>query len=146
MDTAEYREIVESLQDHLRQVGAGEVADIRHYSSRDPETDESRLLPPRELAIAMLLAFERYLSVRDRHTLYAGLERINGTLKESSSESKVGPGQVEDAAFVPISGAIADTSISLHAAPDLHALRRDVRRLVAQMRADGDPPQETDES
>ena len=55
MDTAEYREIVESLQDHLRQVGAGEVADIRHYSSRDPETDESRLLPPRELAIAMLL-------------------------------------------------------------------------------------------
>ena len=92
----------------------------------------------------MLLAVERYLSVRDRHTLYAALERINGTLKESSVESKEGP--VEDAAFVPISDAIADTSISLHAAPNLQTLRCDVRRLVAQMRDDGDPPQETDES
>ena len=144
MDTAEYREIVELLQDQLRRVGAGELADLLHYSYRDPETDELLPRPPREQAIEILLAFERYLSVRDRNTLSAALERINGSLRESSAESKDNP--VEDAVYVPISDAIADTSISLQATPDLQVLRSDIKRLVAQMLDDDDPPHETDES
>ena len=141
MDTAEYREIVELLQIRLRQVGAGEVADIRHYSSRDPETDEPRILPPRERAIAMLLAFERHLSVRDRHTLHAGLKRINETLNESAAEPRREGAYVEDAAFVAMSDAITHTPISLLSAPDLQSLRRDVKRLAEQMRSDGDTPE-----
>ena len=145
MDTAEYREIVELLQDQLRQVGAGEVADMRHYTSQDPETDEVRPLAPREQAIALLLAFERYLSVRDRHTLDSGLDRINGALREKSSEHTASVNQVEDVTFVPMANEVADTSISLNDAPELRTLRRDVKRLVEQMREDGGPPKERGE-
>ena len=135
MDTADYRELVELLQHQLREAGAGELANIRLYASREADTGDLRSASPKEHAIAMLQAFDRYLSIRDRHTFLTALARINETLAETA---------VEDAAFVPLSEAVADSSISFGVAPDLSTLRKDLRVLINQLQEDGGPPEATE--
>ena len=135
MDTADYRELVELLQNLLREAGAEELADIRLYASHEADTGELRPVSPKEHAIAMLEAFDRYLSIRDRHTFSTALARINESLPESP---------VEDAAFVQLSEAVADSSISLGAAPDLSTIRKDLQALIDQLQEDDGPPKKTE--
>ena len=135
MDPADYRELVELLEEQLRDVGAGELVDIALYATRGAHTGDLRPVSPKKHAIAMLEAFDRYLSIRDQHTFSTALARINEALAESA---------VEDAAFVPLSEALSDWSFSLSATPDLSAVRKDLRVFIHQLHEDGDPPEPTD--
>ena len=83
----------------------------------------------------MLQAFERYLSIRDKHTFSTAMARINESLPETP---------VEDAAFVPLSETVTDSSISLGDAPDLSTVRKDLRTLINQLQEDDDPPGTTE--
>lgn len=133
MDTDDYRTLVELLQNQLREVGAGEIADVRLYASRETDTEDLRPPSPKEHVIAMLEAFDRYLSIRDYNTFSVALARINETLTAST---------LEDAVFVPLSEAVETPSISLGEAPDLGSIRKDLRILVDQLRADDGSPEE----
>ena len=135
MDTADYRELVELLQNLLREAGAAELADIRLYAARETDTGELRSVSPKEHVIAMLQAFERYLSIRDKHTFSTAMARINESLPETPAA---------DATFVPLSEPVADSSISLGAAPDLSTVRKDLRTLVIQLKEDVGPPETTE--
>ena len=135
MDTADYRELVELLQNLLREAGAAELADIRLYASRATDTGELRPFAPKEYVIAMLQAFERYLSIRDKHTFSTAMARINESLPETP---------VEDATFVPLSEPGSDSSISLGDAPDLSTVRKDLRALINQLQDDDGPPGTTE--
>ena len=135
MDTTDYRELVELLQHQLREAGAGELADIRLYAVREAGTGDIRLVSPREQAIAMLEAFDRYLSIRDRRTFSNALARINETLAEPA---------VKDAGFVPLSEAVADSTFTLGTAPDLSTLRKDLQVLIGQLQEDGGRPETID--
>ena len=130
MNTADYRELVELLRNLLEEAGAGELADSRLYASQEggPAT-------PREHALGMLQAFDRYLSIRDRNTFSTALARINESLPDT---------QVEDATFAPLSEAVAASSVSLGAAPDLSAVRKDLRGLIDQLQEDDGAPDTTD--
>lgn len=136
MNTNEYRELVELIQNELREAGTGELADAGLYTSRDEDTGELRPLPPKEHAIAMLEAFDRYLAMRDSQTASSALARIN--------ECLTGP-QVAGAALAPRAGAIADPSISLGGGPNLRAIREDLWALLHQLQEDDEasaPPSE----
>ena len=135
MDTADYRELVELLQNLLREAGAGELADTRLYASREGDYGEMRLVSPKEHVIAILQAFDRYLSIRDHYTFSAALARINESLPET---------RLEDATFAPLSDAVADSSISLGAAPDLSTVRKELRTLIDHLQEDGGPPETTE--
>lgn len=135
MNTADYRELVELLQRFLREAGAGELADTRLYASREGDSGELRPVSPKEHAIAMLQAFDRYVSIRDHHTFSTALARINESLPEA---------QVEDAIVVPLSEAVVDSSISLAAAPDLSIVRKDLRTLIDHLQEDDNPPETTE--
>ena len=114
MNAADYRDLVELLQEQLRNVGAGELADISQYSASERHTSDLRSISPREHVIAMLQAFHRYLWLRDRNTFATSLARINEALVEPA---------LEDAAFVPVGEDSEDSSCSLGGAPDLTSLR-----------------------
>lgn len=132
MDTVEYQELVALLEAQLKEVGAGELADISLHALRDQETGERRRRPPREHLIEMLLAFDRYLSIRDHNTLSISLRRINNELDDA---------KVNDVVFVPIPGEGEDTPISFDSAPDLRTVREDVKFLIKQLREESDPTQ-----
>ncbi len=131
MDTADFRELVELLQNLLREAGAAELADITLYASRSSDTGELHPVSPKDHTIAMLQAFERYLSIRDKHTFSTAMARINESLTETS---------VADAAFVPLSDAVEEPSISLGDAPSLSTVREDIRALINQLQEDDGPP------
>ena len=136
MNTDEYRELVELIQNELRNAGAGQLADARLYTTRDEDTGELRPLPPKEHSIAMLEAFDRYLAMHDSETASSALARIN--------ECLTGP-QVAGAAFAPPSQAAAGPSISLGAGPNLRAIREDLWALLHQLQEDDEasaPPSE----
>ena len=135
MDTADYREFVELLQNLLREAGAEELADSRLYAAREEDSGELRSAAPKEHAIAMLQAFDRYLSIRDRQIFSAALARINESVPETP---------VEGADFVLLSETVARSSISLGAAPDLNTVRKDLQILIAQLQEDASPPEKTE--
>ena len=114
---------------------AGELADIRLYVSREADTADLGPVTPEEHAIALFQAFDRYLSIRDRHTFSTALARINETLAETAAK---------DATFVPVSEAVADSSLSLGAAPDLSTLRNNLRVFINQLKEDEGPPEATE--
>ena len=135
MNTADYRDLVALLQNLLRETGAAELADIRLYASRATDIGDLRPFSPKEHVIAMLQAFERYLSIRDKHTFSTAMARINESLPETS---------VEDAAFVPLLEPVSDSAISLGDAPDLSTVRNDLRDLINQLQDDDSPPVTTE--
>ena len=76
MDENDYRALIELVETQLRDVGAPDITDARHYVSPNAETRDALLLPPKARLIAMLRAFGRLLAVEDRATYDIALTRI----------------------------------------------------------------------
>jgi hypothetical protein len=134
MDEDDCRTLIAVLADELRSVGAGDIADERHYLRLDRAGGEARLLDPRTRLIEMLRAFERWLAIRDRATYSAALGRLDGVLRGRGPRGAM----VEIAAEEGRAAELVD----LGRAPELGELRHDVRRLVDRLIGDGRPPRE----
>lgn len=127
MNSEDYLGLVDLLTRQLQESGAGEIASPRHYVEYNPETGETRLLPPRQRLIEMLAAFERFLAVRDRATLRSSLERINALAikgRVAAVEVLLTPGDGE--------GKV----VNLAGAPELSEMRTQVRQLIRQLQYD----------
>jgi hypothetical protein len=122
MDDEDFLAVISVLQAELRGIGAGDLADERAYMTRDGEDGEMRRLPPKELLIEMLRAFDRYLAVRDRATYDQALERIG---------TRVRGGRPHEATVLPVNP--DGPEIELGAVPHLGGLRSDLRNLIGQL-------------
>lgn len=133
MDEDDYRALIEELVGQLRQIGADEIADQANYVVTNLETGEGELLVPRERLIAMLLAFERFLAVRDGKVARVALDRIGATLRQSGTD----PGEVRipNGAYVVLTSErdLASVEVNLLDAPDLAEIRADVDWLIRQL-------------
>lgn len=133
MDEDDYRALIEELVGQLRQIGADEIADQANYVVTNPETGEGELLAPQERLIAMLLAFERFLAVRDGKVARVALDRIGATLRQSGTD----PGEVRtpNGARVVLTSErdLARVEVNLLDAPDLAEIRADVDWLIRQL-------------
>ena len=91
------------------------------------------LLAPQERLIAMLLAFERFLAVRDGKVARVALDRIGATLRQSGTD----PGEVRtpNGARVVLTSErdLARVEVNLLDAPDLAEIRADVDWLIRQL-------------
>jgi hypothetical protein len=129
VDEDDFRALIEVLAQQLAAIGEGDIADERHYvqSFGDPDT-EARLLQPREHLIAMLEAFERFLSVQDRATYTESLADLSQFLADSGPR----------AAFIEQAGITPEANpLRLSDAPDLASVRHDVLHLIHAIREDG---------
>jgi hypothetical protein len=68
MDEDDFRALVEIVEEELREVGLGNLADPAHYLTIDPETGDARLIDPQKRVIEMLEALDRAMAIRDRET------------------------------------------------------------------------------
>lgn len=129
MDTNDYFQLIELVEESLRKAGASALSDPELYIGLDPETDEWQRYPPKDHLIEMLRAFDRHLAIYDRTTFHLALDRIN--------EVTVGE-RLEGAVFIPTSEEGEGEPHSLGSAPELGELRDDVKRLIGELREDRD--------
>ncbi len=130
MEDDDYHELIKLVADRLTAVGAGDIADERHYIINDPDTDERRILGPRYQLIAMLQAFERFLAIQDRGTYDAAFRLFNEWAPDR------GPRTVT---FVPTEGAADINPVDLASAPDLSEVRDNLRELIYRLKIDPEP-------
>jgi hypothetical protein len=120
MDEEDFLALIAILERQLRDIGAAELADARHYTWRDTETGDARMHDGRRRLQLMLEALDRKLAVEDRATYDAALGRINRTVRDGG-----------------LSNAIVETAdgrlVSLSEAPDLSHVREDLQRLIGQI-------------
>ncbi len=132
MDDDDFRALIELLQAQLREVGAAELADDRHYLRTDGDGEEARLFDPQKRLIQMLSAFERKLAVEDRNTYDKALERMDRTLRGEGPRGAVFErARDEDRAAI---------RIDLSQAPDLRELRDQISHLIGQLMESRLPP------
>ena len=81
MEGEDFRVLIRVLAQQLQEIGAGDIADDRHYTENSPEMGARRVVPPRDQLVLMLQAFERFLAVRDRATYTDALGRINQNVR-----------------------------------------------------------------
>lgn len=125
MDDDDFRELIEVLARELRAVGAGDIADERHYLQSETEDGEARLYDPQTRLIEMLKAFERKLAVEDRATYDIALGRLNDALLGEAprgAEVELGLDEDREARF-----------IDLALAPDLSEVRQMSNDLIGQL-------------
>ena len=80
MDEEDWREIVQLIQDELREIGQSEIADLSHYENRE---GTERFLPAsRYLVKEMLDALHREMSVRSSTTVQNSLTRLGELIDE----------------------------------------------------------------
>lgn len=127
MNSEDFLSLIDLLTKELQQSGAGEIANPQYYVQYNPETGETRLLPPRQRLIDMLSAFERFMAVRDRATLQSSLARINALGIE---------GRVVAVNVLLTSGEGEGEVVNLVKAPDLSEIRAQVRQLIRQLQVD----------
>lgn len=126
MDDNDFLALIALVQSELRNSGAADVANDRHYLIEDADAGEKRLLPPQKHLIALLEAFGRHMAVRDYRTYLSSIDGINRHLD--------GLARIERAVVVPTQGEIARDEIDLSRAPDLGGLRRELSRLIGRLR------------
>lgn len=125
MDDDDFRALIEVLARELRAVGAGDIADERHYLQPETEDGEARLYDPQRRLVEMLKAFERKLAVEDRATYDTALSRLNDTIRGEAlrgAEVELGLDEDREARF-----------IDLALAPDLSEARQMNSDLVGQL-------------
>jgi hypothetical protein len=140
MDEDDFRAIIEVLIGELRAIGADEVADEANYVVANPETGDGELMEPQERLTEMLLAFERFLAVRDGSVARDALERIQTELRASSRTVSTA---IPNGAVVVVAAEREFTrgEVNLLNAPDLKPLRAQVHVLVQQLQPpDRGPP------
>lgn len=135
MDDDDFLAIIAVLETRLRDADAGDIADPRHYLDRDPETGEARMPEPRKRLIEMLLAFDRFLAVRDRQTFKESMESLRRSLGRTADFG------LQD--VVVVSDDVRAHPVSLSETPDLSELRSDLQRLVGQLIETPYPPRPT---
>lgn len=131
MDDDDFRALIAELERQFIEVEAPELADEANYTFQDENTGEERLLEPRERLIAMLLAFDRYLAVRDGSIFRDAIGRIRQYTRRG------GPERVS---FVPIADDGTAAPLDFVNIPDLGEVRRSVAFLIEQIRAEPGPP------
>ena len=129
MDEEDLRAIILRLQDHLREVGAADLAEEIHYVDPDEESGDSRLLPPLERLTRMLEAFERFLAVQDRAIYVDAMRRM-----QTDSDTA---GPLTATVLLNAERGEAPVEISLAEAPDLTDLRRSIASLIERLRIVG---------
>lgn len=129
MDEDDYRDLIRRTEAQLISVGAREVADERHYVQDDGEGGV-RLLPPEKHLIFMLIAFERFLAVRDGSVLKSALDRI---------EVVVGR-RIENVVIERLTDDLIRDDVDLMMAPNFSVLRRSLRALVLNLQLRGGTP------
>jgi hypothetical protein len=130
MDEDDFRALIAEMEAHCLEIGASELADENHYTLRDEDTGEDRLLEPRERLIAMLFALERFMAVRDRSTFIDAMSRIR------QHTSSGGPEQVF---FVPVADESVRGDRAFSDVPNLFQLRRSVHSLIEQLGSEPEP-------
>jgi len=130
MEDDEYRALIVLVADQLAAAGAPDIADERHYVIDDPDTDERRMLSPRDHLIAMLQAFERFLTIQDRATYNAAFQLFNQWAPDRAPRAVT---------FVPIEGTADISPVNLASAPDLAEVRENLLDLIHQLKIDPEP-------
>ncbi|SCX34505.1 hypothetical protein [Agrobacterium rosae] len=121
MEDDDYFAIIAELQKQLRDSGAEDIADERHYAKTDFDTGERKILEPGARLLLMLEAFERHLSLEDRRTGEKAMTVINQTVSD---------GHVEGVILETQTGRTVD----LMGGPDLTSTREAVSRLIGRLR------------
>jgi hypothetical protein len=122
MDEEDFQAIIAVLIDELRQIGADEVADEANYVIRSSDAGDAELMPSQQRLTEMLLAFERFLAVRDPRIGREALKRIQTAVKSSYPDGAV---------VVPTADReVARTEVNLLNAPDLTQLRTQIFGLA----------------
>lgn len=135
MEDEEFLEIENALVDVCARLGAPELTEARFYVRRVSPDDPEILLPPRERVVAQIDALERYISLFDRRTHDAAIEKIQGILRQSTGPDTrtfslpsrarvIAPGR---------SGAVEEI-IELNDLPALDDIRRDLRALAGRLK------------
>jgi hypothetical protein len=130
MDEDDFRALIAELEAEFREIGASELADEAHYTLRDENTGEERMLEPQQRLLAMLRAFDRFLAVRDASTFQEAMRRI--------SEYTRGEGP-ERVLFVPVADEAVDAVRDFSDVPDLSQVRRSLSLLIEQLGSEPDP-------
>ena len=132
MDDDDFRDLIALVEGELREIGAGGIADPRHYLTDPDDGGERRLLDPQKHLVELLAAFERKLAVEDRGVFVAALERINMTLRDGGIQGAV----LELASEEDRKTRVLDLS----RAPDLSELRQETLSLIGNLIESHLPP------
>ena len=127
MDEEDYRSLIEVVVEELERSGAADIADDGHLTRVDPETGDSELLRPLERLVEMLRAFEHLVAIHDRTLLHDFLETIQQALRGEGPRRLV----------VELADDGGPREVDLADAPDLAAVRGDVKVLVNRLLEDG---------
>ncbi|PAL20034.1 hypothetical protein [Acetobacter syzygii] len=127
MSEDDYRAVIDALVAELRNIGAPDIADQRHYSEEEPETSERRLISPQRRLVEMLRGFERFLAIQDRQTYEMAMGRMADALR----------GEGPEAASVIQTTDGEPREYFLSEAPNLREVRNDVQALIDRL-LDGD--------
>ncbi|MFT8326889.1 hypothetical protein [Gluconobacter oxydans] len=128
MGDDDYRAVINALVAELRNIGAPDIADQRHYSEEEPETSERRLISPQRRLVEMLRGFERFLAIQDRQTYETAMRRMADALR----------GEGPKAASVIQTTDGEPREYFLSEAPNLREVRNDVQALIGRL-LDDDP-------
>ncbi|MQT13443.1 hypothetical protein [Segnochrobactrum spirostomi] len=126
MDEDDFLHLVALLTEQLQQIGHGDIAEERHYLRADADDDEAVLIPPQELLIEMLAAFERRILTEDIGTYNKSIRIIN----ENTDGS--GPDYAEIEIWPTASRGVSYQRISDHST-DLREVLDDIHSLRAKL-------------
>jgi hypothetical protein len=128
VDEDDYRALIAVVESELREIGAGEIADERHYVVLDQETGDARLLAPPRRLLEMLRAFGRMMSVEDHATYERAMFVVAEHLRGDRPRGAVVVPTADDRDAVPIDLAVA---------PNLGEARFTLGRLIERLSAEG---------
>ena len=129
----DYIELIELLEEGLRDALIADVTDPSLHLERDLESGELRPQSHRDHLLELLRALDRYLAVSDRETYVRAVRSINEVVEEQP---------VLDAVVMSLEAGATEPR-SLGNMPDLGAIRREIAELIEQISADPEVERET---
>lgn len=128
MTEEDFRALIILVEEQLKQIGADDVADAKHYVV-EADDGEFVLLDPFSRLVAMLEALDRKMATQDRQTYEAAMAQLNQATRGDAPHG--GP----YAAFVefPRDESSEAVKVDLGDAPSLREVRMMLRRLVGEL-------------